>query len=82
MQKIDNDYQFNYVFDFEKICSEVEVTLRHFSLFLVCFHFLACLRSQDKVANYCFFCSRMREHSYGDRSYSHDVVVGNQVRAY
>ena len=24
----------------------------------------------------------MRDHSYGDRSYYHDVVVANQVRAY
>ena len=82
MQKIDNDYDFNYVFDFEKVCSEVEVTLHHLSLFSVCFHFLTCLRSCDKVTNYCFFCSRVRDHSYGDRSYYHDVVVANQVRAY
>ena len=82
MQKIYNNYDFTYVFDFEKVCSEVEVTLRHLSLFSVCFHFLTCLRSCDKVTNYCFFCSRVRDHSYGDRSYYHDVVVANQVRAY
>ena len=62
--------------------SEVEVTLRHLSLFLVCFHFLTCLRNCDKVTNYYFFCSCVRDHSYGDRSHYHDVVVANQVRAY
>ena len=41
-----------------------------------------CLRSCDKVTNYCFYCSRVRSHTYGDRSYYHDVVVANQVRAY
>ena len=82
MQKNYNNYDFTYVFDFEKVCFEVEVTLRHLSLFSVCFHFLTCLRSCDKVTNYCFFCSRVRDHSYGDRSYYHDVVVANQVRAY
>ena len=82
MQKIDNDYDFNYVFDFEKVCSKVEVTLHHLSLFSVCFHFLSCLRSCGKVTNYCFFRARVRNHSYGDRSYYHDFVVANQVRAY
>ena len=75
MQKIYNNHDFTYVFDFEKVCSEVEVTLHHLSLFLVCFHLLTCLRKCDKVTNYCFYCSRVREHSYGDRSYYHDVVV-------
>ena len=41
-----------------------------------------CLRGCDKVANYCFYCSRVRDNSYGDRSYYHDVVIANQVRAY
>ena len=81
MQKIYNNYDFTYVFDFEKVCSEVEVTFRHLSLFSVCFHFLMCLRSCDKVTNYCFYCSRVRSHTYGDRSYYHDVVVANQVKA-
>ena len=82
MQKIYNNYGFTYVFDFEKVYSEVEVTLRHLSLFSVCCHFLTCLTSCDEVTNYCFFCSRLRDHSYGDRSYYHDVVVAYQVRAY
>ena len=29
MQKIYNNYDFTNVFDFEKVCSEVEVNLRH-----------------------------------------------------
>ena len=82
MQKIYNNYDFTYVFDSEKAGSETEVTLRQLSLFSVCFHFLTCLRSCDKVTNYCFHCSCVRDHSYGDRSYYHDVVVANQVRAY
>ena len=41
MQKIDNDYNLNYVFDFEKACSKVEVTLHHLSLFSVCFSFFS-----------------------------------------
>ena len=47
MQKIYNNHDFTYVFDFEKVCSKVEVTLHHLSLFLVCFHLLTCLRSCD-----------------------------------
>ena len=82
MRKIDNDYDFNYVFDFEKVCSEFEVTLHHLSLFSVCFHFLACLRKCGKVKNYCFFCARVRDHSYLDGSYYHDAFVANLVRAY
>ena len=82
MQKIYNNYDFTYVFDFEKVCSEVKVTLGHLSLFSVRFHFLTCLRSCDKVTIYCVFCSLVRDHSYGDKSYYHDVVVANQVRAY
>ena len=39
-------------------------------------------KKYDKVTNYCFFCARVRDHSYGDRSFYHDVVVANQVRAY
>ena len=68
MQKIYNNYDFTYAFYFENVYSEVEVTLHHLSLFSVCFHFLAFLKSCDKVANYCFCCSRVRDHSYGDRS--------------
>ena len=82
MQKIYNNDDFTYVFDFEKVYSEVVVTLHHLSLFSVCFHLLTCLTSCDKVANYCFYCSRLGDHSYGDRSYYHDVVVAIQVRAY
>ena len=78
MQKIYNNDDFTYVFDFEEICPEVEVTLRHLSLFLVCFHFLTCLRSCDKVANYCFYCFRVRPHIYGDLIHFHDVTVVSQ----
>ena len=42
LQKIYNNVDFTYAFDFEKICPEVEVTLCHLSLFSVCFHFLTC----------------------------------------
>ena len=70
------------LFDFEKICPEVEVTLRHLSLFSVCFHFLTCLRSYDKVANYCFYYSRLRSHIYGDLIHFHDVVVATQDKVY
>ena len=78
MQKIYNNHDFTYVFDFEKVYSEVVVTLHHLLLFSVCFHLLTCC---DKVENYCFYCSRVRDHSYGDRSYYY-VVVANQIRAY
>ena len=81
MQKIYNNYDFTNDFDFEKVCSEVEVNLRHLWLLSVCFHFLTCLRSCDRAINCCFFCSRVTDHSYGDGSYYHDVVVANQVRA-
>ena len=70
------------MFDFEKVYSEVVVTLCYLSLFSVCFHLLTCLRSCDKVANYCFYCSHVRDHFYGDRSYYHNVAVASQVRAY
>ena len=77
MQKIYN-VDFTYVFDFEKICPEVEVTLRHLSLFSVGFHFSTCLRSCDKVANHCFYCSCVKSHIYGDLIHFHDVVVSTQ----
>ena len=80
--KIYNNDDATYVFDFEKICPEVEVTLRHLSLFSVCFHFLTCLRSYDKVANYCFYYSRLRSHIYGDLIHFHDVVVATQDKVY
>ena len=73
---------FIFTFDFEKTCHEVEVTFCHLSLFSVCFNLLTCLRSCNKVTNYCFYCSRVREHTYGSKSYCHDVVVANQVRSY
>ena len=38
MQKIYNNYDFTYAFDFEKVYSVIVVTLRHLSLFSVCFH--------------------------------------------
>ena len=82
MQKIYNNDAFTYVFDFEKICPEVEVTLRYLSLFSVCFHFLTCLRNCHKVANYCFYCSRVRSHIYGDLIHFHDVVVATQNKVY
>ena len=78
MQKIYNNVDFTYVFDFEKICPEVEVTLRHLSLFSVCLHFLTYLRSCDKIANHSFYCSHVRSHVYGDWSYFYDVVVATQ----
>ena len=53
MQKIYSNYDLTYVFDLEKVYSEVVVTLRHLSLFVVCFHLSTCLRSCDKVTNYC-----------------------------
>ena len=81
LQKIYND-DFTYVFDFEKICPELEVTLRHLSLFSVCVHFLTCLRSCDRVANYCFYCSHVRSYVYGDWSHFHDVVVATQDKVY
>ena len=82
MQKIYNNDDFTYVFDFQKICPEVEVTLHHFSLFSVCFHFLTYLRSCDKVVNYCFYCSRVRSHIYGDLIHFYDVVVSTQDKVY
>ena len=82
MQKIYNNVDFTYVFDFEKICPEVEVTLRHLSLFSVCLHFLTYLRSCDKIANHSFYCSHVRSHVYGGWSYFHDVVVATQDKVY
>ena len=82
MQKNYNKYDYTYVFDFEKVCFEVVITLRHLSLFSVFFHLLRCLRSCDRVENYCFYCSLVRPHIYGDLIYFHDVVVASQVTIY
>ena len=40
------------------------------------------MRSCDKVANYCFYCSHVRPHVYGDIIYFHDVVVTTQDKTY
>ena len=82
LQNIYNNDDFTCVFDFEKFFPEVEVTLRDLSLFSVCFHFLTCLRSCDKVANYCFYCSHVRSHVYGDWCHFHDVEVATQDKVY
>ena len=82
MQKIYNNDDFTYVFDFQKACPEVEVTLHHLSLFSVCLHFLTWLRNCDKVVNYCFYCSRVRSHIYDDLIHFHDVVVSTQDKVY
>ena len=82
MQKNYNNELFTYVFDFEEICPEVEVTLRHLSLFSVCSHFLMCLRSCDKVVHYWFYCSRVRPHIYEDLIHFHDVTVVSQDKIY
>ena len=82
LQKNFNNDDFIFTFDFEKTCHKFEVTFCHIPLSSVCFHLLTCLRSCDKVTNYCFYCSRVREHTYGDKSCCHDVVVANQVRSY
>ena len=82
MQKNYHNYDFTYGFDFEKVYSDVVVTLCHPSLFSVYFHLLKCFSSCDKVENYYLYYSCVRDHSYGNRSYCHDVVVANQVKAY
>ena len=46
------------------------------------FSFFNMLRSCDKVANYCFYCSHARSYIYGDLIHFHDVVVSTQDKVY
>ena len=52
------------IFDFEENYEQLIKRFRHMSLFSVCLHFLRCRRSCEKKADYCKFCSRVRENCF------------------
>ena len=70
---------FNYHFDYEdRVCTLLEKFKTHLSLFLVCMHFLRCIRPCERVPNsptYCKVCLRVADFHFNCRSSFRNIHV-------
>ena len=69
-------------FDFEENYFKISTKFCNLSLFSVCLHFLTCIRSCEKKAGYCRYCSRVRDNNFFDLDKFQDLIVGHLYRNY
>ena len=62
-------------FDFDESYFKICKKINHLSFCSVFLHFLRCLRSCDKLPNYCKYCSRVRDNNFFDHGLFNDLIV-------
>ena len=71
-----------YAFDFEGNYDKLIKKFHHMSLFSVCFHFLRCRRSCEKILGCCKVCSRVRENTFYEYNVFLNLIVDSTTDDY